>query len=156
MQSLGVGEGEVGAKADHAKAGGVDRLRSFGRLPAAGRQKSRPQDETFIGFWLTPRASFENRLQAEMLADFGDDLLRRLRDVDGEGVRWFFEVGDLTGEHLVFHVVARPGMQPFEQQVVVSLQIDQLHVFRFWINAQKFAVATLEGGAGYNRAFPLG
>src|SRR6267378_7466894 len=87
----------------------------------------------------TNRWKFDaNRSQRELLADFCDDFFRGSSHVDGDGVTWLFQVGELAREELFRGVVSLAQMQSLEKEFVGAFQINE---FCAGTNLQAFAVA---------------
>src|SRR6266478_6494589 len=72
--------------------------------------------------------------------------------IDGDGIRRFFEIGELAGQELFRGVVSFARMQSLEKKIVRSFQIGQLHA---GINLQALAVDLFKRGARQHDAAAL-
>ena len=80
-----------------------------------------------------------------MAADIRNNLLRSLRSINCQSIGRLFEISKLACEHLLVHVVAFAGTEPFAKEFERTFQIDYLYI---GIDLKNVAVALLEGGAG--------
>src|SRR5260370_14526915 len=80
-----------------------------------------------------------------MCAVFRDASLGRSSHMNGNGIRRFFEIGELAGQKRLSCIVPLARAQPLSKQIVSSFQVDELDVR---IDLKKIAIAAFQRGTG--------